>query len=209
VLRWLIGPAVLAAVLYAPAVSFAAAPSSNDGVIVEYKAQPVLNMTVTPNYATGYGAIETTLGGTTGTLQSTPGTTVDFGNVYQGAVYLYRFAAHVSVKSNTHYALYGEGSADLTGPSGTIPLAQSLYWLNSTSGGTDANTGYSASTPFQATTAPGAAYDNPTITYVSYPAPIYTSTGNGDMYYDYQLHLPTTAAIGSYSVYVVYTAVPE
>jgi hypothetical protein len=208
VLRWLFGPATLTAVLFAPAVSFAAAPSSNDGLVVEYKTQPVLTMTVTPNYATGYGAILTTLGGSGGTLQSTPGTIVDFGNVYQGGAYLYRFAAHVSVKSNTHYALYGEGSADLTGPSGTIPIAQSLYWLNSTSGGTDTNTGYSPATAFQATTAPGASYNNPTITYVSYPAPIYTSIGNGDMYYDYQLRLPTTAATGSYSVYVVYTAVP-
>lgn len=207
--------AMLCASASAPA--YAATPSSNDGVVVKYKTTPVLTLSVTPNYASGYGAYQAQIGGTASAGQTgslAPGA-IDFGNVYQGAVYLYKYAAHVQIKGNTAYNLYGEGSADLTGYAGsatgtTMSLAQSLFWLTSTSGGSDPNTGYSPSTAFMPTTVAGSSYNSGTISpYTPSSAPVYTSTGSGDLYYDFQLHLPGTASTGSYSVYVVYTAVPQ
>lgn len=218
--RFFGGTALALAMLCASAAApaYAATPSSNDGVVVKYKTTPVLTLAVTPNYASGYGAYRAQLGtGTTSTVQTgslAPGA-IDFGSVYQGAVYLYKYAAHVQIKGNTAYSLYGEGSADLTGYSGaatgqTMSLAQSLFWLTSTSGGTDPNTGFSPATAFMPTTVAGSSYDNPTISpYTPSSSPVYTSTGSGDLYYDFQLHLPATVSTGSYSVYVVYTAVPQ
>ena len=207
------------ATLSVPAIAPAQSqPTAGDNTVVKFKTLPILTLSVTPNYASGYGAYKAQIGSTSSTGQTgslAPGA-IDFGSVYQGAVYLYKYAAYVKIRSNTNYALYAEGSADLTGYSGaaagaTLSLPQTLFWLRSTDGTiADTNSGYSPSTPFMATTQPGASYDTPTITYgAAYPAPIYTSNGNGDLYYDFQLHLPATAATGSYSVYVVYTAVPQ
>lgn len=217
--RFIEGTALAFAMLFASAFApaHAATPNSSDGVVVKYKTMPVMTLSVTPNYAAGYGAYQAQIGGTSSTGQTgslAPGA-IDFGNVYQGAVYLYKFAAYVKIRGNTAYNLYGEGSADLTGYAGaatgtTMSLQQSLFWLTSTSGGSDPNTGYSPATAFAPTTVAGSSYNSPTISpYSPSSSPVYASSGSGDLYYDFQLHLPAAATVGSYSVYVVYTAVPQ
>jgi len=193
--------------------------TTNGSTTVKWYANTIVKFNLTPNYADGYGTIKATFG-TPGAPAPGPNAlfqagSVDFGTVMQGNDYLYRYAAHVNVTTNAPgFVVYAEGSADFTGTGAntgnTLAIGQTIYWLPSTPGGGDGNTGFSPSTPFHKTTQPGATYNNPTITYGAYPAPAVTSSsGSADYYYDYQLKLPSSASLGTYYVYVVYTVVPS
>lgn len=191
----------------------------NGNVNVRWFSAYVVHFNLTPNYASGFGTILATLG-TPGTPAPGPhatlgGGSVDFGNVMQGDNYLYRYAAHLNITSNAPgLDIYAEGTADFTGTGAgntgsTLPIAQTIFYLSSTSGGSDPNTGFSPSTPFQRTSQTGTSYSNPTINYTTYPAPAYVvSSGNADYYIDYQLKLPGSATVGTYYVYIAYTVVP-
>lgn len=214
-----IGVALSMAVALATAsLAPAMATTSNGSAPVKWYANKIVKFNLTPNYAAGFGPIVATFGipGTPapGPGASFQGGSVDFGNVEQGLDYLYRYAAHVNVQSNGNgFDMYAEGSADFTGTGAntgnSLAIAQTIFWLGSTSGGGDPNTGYSPSTPFQKTTQPGAAYNNPAITYGAYPAPALVSAApNADYYFDYQMKIPSNASLGTYYVYVVYTVVP-
>ena len=213
-----IGVALWMAVAFA-AASFAPAMATNGSTTVKWFANKIVKFNLTPNYAAGFGTIKATFG-TPGAPTPGPnaflnGGSVDFGTVMTGTDYLYRYAAHVNVQTNAPgFNVYAEGSADFTGTGAnagnSLPIGQTIYYLNSTSGGGDPNTGFSASTPFQKTTQPGAAYNNPTIVYGAYPAPsVVSATGSADYYFDYQLKIPSNASLGAYYVYVVYTVVPS
>lgn len=215
-----IGAALWMVVAFAIAsLTPAAAQSvSNQNINVKWYAAYVVHFTLTPNYAAGFGTILATFGppGTPapGPNASFQGGSVDFGTVKQGNSYLYRYAAHVNVTSNAPgLNVYAEGTADFTGTGSnagnSLPINQTIYYLQSTTGGGDPNTGFSPSTPFLKTTQTGASYNNPNITYTSYPAPAYVAgSGNVDYYFDYQLKLPSNASLGAYYVYVAYTVVP-
>lgn len=194
-----------------------AAPTGN--VQAKWYAQAVINMSLTPNYASGFGSVKAAFGaqpapapGPNATLN---GGSVDFGNIISGNSYLYKYAAHLHVTSNdaNGVAVYGEGAADFfnTTDSTTQTLNQTLYYLPSTASG-DTNTGFSASLPFYRTsgTVSGGTYGTPaSISYATFPAPITnTATANSDLYYDYQLKVPVSATAGLYYVWVVYTVVP-
>ena len=207
--------AAFAAVSYAPALAL----TTSGATTVRWYANKIVRFNLTPNYAAGFGTIKGGFG--TGSTTPAPGPaallqggSVDFGTVLTGNDYLYRYAAHVNIQTNAPgFSVYAEGSADFTGTGAnagnTLPIAQTIYWLNSTAGGGDPNTAFSASTPFQKTTQPGASYNNPSITYATYPAPAFTGSGtSADYYFDYQMKLPSTASIGAYYVYIVYTVVP-
>ncbi|MHB8148417.1 MAG: hypothetical protein ACYDGM_14305, partial [Vulcanimicrobiaceae bacterium] len=136
----------------------AAAPSGP--VSIKWHAQAIVNVTLTSNYASGYGAVKAVFGTqpapTHGPDATGPGTPVDFGSVLAGSTYLYKYAAHVNVVTNssTGFDLYGEGAADFfnTADSSTQALNQTLYYLNSTSGSpADSNTGFSPGLPFYKT----------------------------------------------------------
>lgn len=188
-------------------------------VKIKWDTQAILKVSLTPNYASGFGQVPAVIGTqpapTHGPDAIANGGSVDFGSVLAGKNYIYKFATHLNVISNsaTGLKVYGEGAADFfnTADSSTVSLSQSVYWLNSTSGGTDANTGFSASTPFlktSGTVTGGGQFTPPTITYISYPAPISTAiTPSADFYYDYQLHVPPLASSGLYYVWIVYTVV--
>ncbi|GAC1424351.1 MAG: hypothetical protein NVSMB64_31860 [Candidatus Velthaea sp.] len=188
---------------------------------VKWKTTPFIKLSVFPNFASPFGAVRATT-----STQPSPvagpnavlnGGAVDFGTVQAGVNYLYRNAAHLHILSNaTNFTVYAEGSADFTGtvsgsnpPSGTngniLPIAQTLFWLTNSA----ANTGYTGSTPFSATQG-ASAYNSPTITYTTYPSPIYHGAINqtAELYYDYQLKTTTVANLGNYYVYVVYTVLP-
>jgi hypothetical protein len=191
--------------------------------IVKFRTLPMIKLSVTPNYNTGFGAVRATTGAqgaaVAGPAASLDGGAVDFGTVVSGSAYLYKYAAHLHVTSNAaNFALYAEATANFTQttdsgtpPSSstgvTLPINQTLFYL--ASGATsDSNTGYSASRPFQAGTG---AFNSPTLgdngeTF----APIYTGAINAaaDLYYDYQLRTEPTVSGGYYFVYVVYTVVP-
>ena len=211
--------AVFTGMLAPPRVASAA--TTIGGLNVKWNTVSFLTLSVTPNYASGFGTVKAATGAqpapSPGSSAFYQGGSVDFGNVAQGSSYLYKYAAHVKVASNAStFKLYAEGSADFTGQGSaagsTLPIASTIFWLPSVDGSTqsDTNTGYSSATPFQRTTQPGAAYNNPNITYGSYPSPIYNAPGgSADLYYDYQLKLNSVATIGPYFVYVVYTAVPQ
>lgn len=206
-------------------IAAAAQPAVAAGSTVQFKwyAQAVIKMTLTPNYASGYGTVKAVFG-----TQPTPapgpgscasGCAVDFGPVLAGTDYLYKYAAHVNVASNDNngFALYGEGAADFYNQtdSTTQPLSTSVYYLSSTTGGlnSDPNTGFSPSFAFNKTsgTVSGNSFATaPTITYATYPAPIATvGAANGDLYYDYQLRVPAAATNGAYYVWIVYTVVAQ
>lgn len=209
--------AALAALIPSPVWS---APTGN--VAANWYAQAYAKVTLTPNYAGGYGTIPATFGtppapapGPGACLQ---GCAVDFGTVLAGDNYLYRFASHVNIQTNdvNGVNLYGEGAADFfnQNDSSSIPLNTVVYYLPSTSGGSDANTGYSPGFPFYKTsgTVTGNSFNTaPSIAYISYPSPIAStlSASPTDLYYDYQLKIPFTATNGAYYVWIVYTVVPK
>ncbi len=217
--KGLIGAAVAGIAAFA-ALAPATANVATDSTIVKWAAQSVLSITLTPNYYAGYGAVKAVVGtqpapthGPNATLDSGA---IDFGSVLGGTTYLYKYAAHLKVTSNdpNGFYVYGEGAADFlnTADSSTQSLSTVLYYLNSTSGSpADSNTGFSAGLPFYKTNgivANNGQFTTPTITYLSYPAPIVTSpTQNGDFYYDYQLKVPGAATGGLYYVWIVYTVV--
>ena len=190
-------------------------------VTVKWKTQALVHITLTPNYASGFGQIKATIG-TQPAPTHGPGATgigtgsVDFGNVVGGSNYIYRYAAHLHVSSNstTGVNVYGEGAVNFTNTtdSTTYPISTSIYYLNSTSGSpADTNTGFSAAVPFQLTSGAvtgGGPSSPPSIAYTVYPAPISTSTlGTTDFYYDYQMHVPLAATSGAYYCWIVYTVI--
>jgi hypothetical protein len=205
--------AAIAAASLAPAVA-----STNGTTTVRWYANKIVRFNLTPNYAAGFGTIKGGFGAppppSPGPNALFQGGSVDFGTVIQGNVYLYRYAAHLNVQTNAPgFSVFAEGSADFTGTGAnagnTLPVNQTIFWLNSSAGGGDSNTAFSPSNAFQRTMQGGASYNNPSITYGTYPAPALTGLGNtADYYFDYQMKLPSNASVGSYYVYVVYTVVP-
>lgn len=200
--------------------------SASPSVKVTWYASAVAKLTLTPNYATGYGTVKATFGtqpspapGTGACLQ---GCYVDFGTVQQSAQYLYKYAVHLKVVSNdtSGFRLYGEGAADFTDTSGDTLAVADLSYVPSFASG-DTNTGYSAGLPFQRTSgsntvnpATPSSSTAPTIAYASsgtYPSPIdISSAAIGDIYQDYELQVPATAVAASgYYAWIVYTVVPE
>ena len=192
-------------------------------VKVNWYVTGILKFTLTPNYNTGYGPVPAKFG-----TQPTPppesgncfqGCADDFGTVTQGSQYLYKYAAHLHVTTNdaNGFLVYGEGSADFSdGVGDSIPVAGSLYYLPS--GATsDTNTGFSPSFAFSKTSgtvnpSPPIFGSAPTITYATYPAPMFTSTSAiNDFYQDYELKVPVSAPVSTstYFVWVVYTVVPQ
>lgn len=203
--------------------------TTQTGTITEkWMASALVKIALTPNYNAGFGQVPATIGTqpapTHGPDASLNGGSVDFGNVLAGKNYIYKYAAHLNVQSNspTGVYVYGEGAADFvcnsncnsSGGGGitTIPLNEAIYYLTSVASG-DTNTGFSASTPFFKTG--GMVTNNsygttPTITYTTYPAPIaQSSIANSDFYWDYQMKVPINAANGNYYVWIVYTVVAK
>ena len=208
------------AVFAAIAVLFpldAAASTASSPTTVSWYMTPTLQFTLTPNYTSGYGSVPASFG-----TQATPvagagaclqGCSVDFGVVQQGKTYLYKYAAKLSVNTNdtNGYNVYGEGTADFSDGSGnTMSLAQSLFFLPSVASG-DTNTGFSPSYPFSVTSGTVNPTTPPTITYAVYPAPIASvaTAGTSNVYEDYQIKVPYSATVSSYSAWIVYTVVAK
>lgn len=218
---WIGSIAVTAAAIFA-AVLPAAASSATGNVTVQWYAQAVVKFALTPNYAAGYGTVKAVFGtqpapapGPAACLQ---GCAVDFGPVLAGTNYLYKYASHLNVQTNdvNGVSIYGEGAADFfnTGDSSSTPINQSVYYVASSSGGTDANTGFTPGFPFYRSS--GSVSGNsfataPSISYASYPPPLASTNAGGasDFYYDYQLRVPALATSGQYFVWIVYTVVPR
>jgi hypothetical protein len=216
-----IGSLVIALIAALAMASPAPAAGTANATVAWY-SQAVVQFTLTPNYSAGYGTIKAVFG-----TQPTPapgtgaclnGCAIDFGTVTAGNDYLYKYAAHLHVITNdiNGFNVYGEGAADFFNQtdSSSVSLNQALFYLPSTSGGTDNNTGFSSSTPFFKTagTVSGNSFSTtPTIAYTTYPAPVAATTSNAttDLYYDYQLKVPGYATGGSYYVWVVYTVVAK
>jgi hypothetical protein len=191
-------------------------------VNVNWSTTPVVKFSLTPNYAAGYGTVKAVFGTqptpSPGTGACLNGCAIDFGTVTSGTDYLYKYAAHLNIQSNdlNGVNVYGEGAADFYNQTDatSVTLNQALYYLNSTSGGSDMNTGFTASLPFYQTSAAvsGNSFATaPSITYGAYPSPIAAtaSSGTANLYYDYQLKVPATATQGAYYVWIVYTVVAK
>lgn len=199
----------------------ASAGTATASATVKWYAQAVVKFALTPNYASGFGTVKATFGAqpaaSPGPASCLNGCAVDFGPVVAGSTYLYKYAAHLNVTTNdaNGFNVYGEGAADFTNNSDatTSSLNQTLYYLTSTSGGTDGNTGFTPGFPFSRTsgTVSGNSFStSPSIAYGAYPAAISQSaTSSGNLYYDYQLKVPYTATSGTWYVWIVYTVVPR
>jgi len=214
--------AIFAATALATVLSPAVAAVRATGTVtVAWHQPPVINLTLTPNYYSGFGSILATFGTqpspTHGPGATGVGTgTVDFGTAIAGDTYLYKYAAHLHITTNdpSGFYIYGEAAAAVVNNTDgtTYPVSQALYYLNS-SATSDTNTGFSPGLPFAQTSGSVSGGSDsisnpPTITYSSYPSPIaLSSTGNGDYYYDYQFKVPDTATNGNYYVWIVYTVV--
>lgn len=218
-MRAWIGSGALALAVFAAAPAPASA-NANASATVQWYAQAIVQMTLTPNYASGYGSVKATFGtqpaAVAGPGACLQGCAVDFGSVMAGDSYLYKYATHLNVVTNdpNGFKLYGEGAADFTNTSdgSSTLLNQTLYYLPSAASN-DTNTGFSAALPFYRTA--GAVSGNsfataPTIAYATFPGPMTTvSSSSSDLYYDYQLKVPSQATGGQYYVWIVYTVVPQ
>lgn len=215
----------LAALLLAAAVTLFqphafASTSATGTMTAKWNTQALVKLTLTPNYASGFGQIPATIGTqpapTHGPDATLGGGSVDFGHILAGQSYIYRYATHLNVTSNsvTGLYVYGEGAANFfnTADSTTQSLSQTVYWLKSVASG-DTNTGFSPATPFQLTggmVTNNGQFTTPSIAYTTYPTPIsQSSLANTDFYYDYQLKVPVTATSGLYYVWIVYTVVSQ
>lgn len=189
---------------------------------VKWYGTAIVKLTLTPNYAAGFGSVKAVFGAQPAAAHGPDavlgGGAVDFGSVLGGAQYLYKYAAHLSVFTNspTGFNVFGEGAADFVNQtdSSSQSIAQTLYYAKSTSGSpADTNNGFSPALPFyrSAGSVTGGGFATaPTITYAAYPAPIASSTAaTGDFYYDYELKVPALASTGDYFVWIVYTVVPQ
>lgn len=202
--------------IFAAPVS-AAAPT----VKISWYTTAIITMTLTPNYNSGYGTVKAVFGTqpapSPGPGACANGCAVDFGPVLAGDSYIYKYAAHLNVQSNdaNGFNLYGEGAANFSdGGANSMPLNTTLYYVPSVASG-DTNTGFTSGFPFSVTggtvnpTQPESTIA-PTITYGSYPAPLESVTGStADIYQDYELKVPPTAATTSYYCWIVYTVVPK
>jgi len=189
---------------------------------LKYKILPIVKITVTPNYQSGFGPSGGAGSGSTpapGALATAGAGTVDFGSVVQGYQYLYKYAAQVSVTTNdiAGFSVYAEGSTDFNGSNPTpspptLPISSTLYYLQSSAG----NSPNSPASPFQKTI--GIAGGAPFGSSIDYsgtggvPQPsalIWNSASGGTIArgYDYQLRLPYNAPLSQFNVYVVYTVV--
>ncbi len=196
--------------------------NSYGSVKLEYKIVPIVNLTITPNYQSGFGPQGGVGSGATpapGGGAVANGGVVDFGtNVVQGYAYIYRYAVKAAVQTNdgSGFTLYAEGMSDIqdnTNPGSTIPLNQTLYWLPSSG----SNSPFSAATAFQKTSAAacGVACINygginpPSTSAVwNYPNSTMGQPGNvATQGFDYQLRLYSSPPTDNFSVYIVYTAV--
>lgn len=223
--RYLLGVmgAIFAAMALTAVLSPAVAATATGSNTVLWHAPPIIHFTLTPNYYTGFGSVKAVFG-TQPTPTHGPGATgvgagtVDFGTTIAGDTYLYKYAAELTITTNDSngFYVYGEAAAALTNNSdgSTYPVNQAVYYL--TSGATsDSNTGFTPGLPFAQTggSVSGGtdSISNPaTITYVSYPAPVVTSSSpNNTYYYDYQFKVPATATNGNYYVWIVYTVVGQ
>ncbi len=194
---------------------------SNGSVKLQWKIVPIVNLTVTPNYQSGFGPQGGAGSGSTpapGGGASLGGGVVDFGNqVVQGYAYLYKYAVKTTVQTNdaAGFTLYAEGTTDVNDltAGGTQPLNQLLFWLFSSPG----NSPFSSATPFQPT-ASTVGCGGTCINYVGTPPPTaavwsYSSSTIGQpgnsvsQGFDYQLRLYSSPPPDSFSVYIVYTAV--
>jgi hypothetical protein len=192
---WFVAAAMLA-VAAALANPHASAATVSTPVSVKWSTQAIVRIALTPNYASGFGQIPAVIG-------TQPAPTHGPG------------ATGVGASSDTNGVnVYGEGAAMFTNQtdSSTYAVSSSMFFLTSTSGTADNNTGFSPSVPFQQTsgavTGGGSPASPPTIAYTVYPAPISTSSvPDSDFYYDYQMHVPGAATSGNYFIWIVYTVV--
>ena len=190
-------------------------------VKLQWHITPLINLSLTPNYTTGFGPKGGTGSGATpspGPSAVLDGGVVDFGsNVVQGYAYLYKYAVKANVLTNdaAGFTLYAEGASDINNNTagGTIPINQVLYWLNSAT----ANTPTSSATPFQPTTFStcgvgcinyGGSAPPSTAVVWTYPSSTIGLPSNiVSQGFDYQLRLYSSPAADNFSVYIVYTAV--
>jgi hypothetical protein len=233
-----LGGLLLAAALFAVALSlinpgaFAATLSNQTNITVKWVTQPLVKLTLTPNYATGFGQFKVTLSAPSsvshGPNAVAGGGTVDFGDIEAGFQYIYRYAAHVNVVTNDGNGFYvlGEGAAVFTNNNDSTTYPSAVYYFKSTNGSGDSNITFAGGQQFQTTTGspsgntfcnsstgcpPGAS-----INYMgSYPGPGSPSAvansvaASGDFYYDYGIVTPPNATAGNYYMWVVYTVVAK
>ena len=194
---------------------------SYGSVKLVWKVAPIIKLTITPNYQSGFGPQGGAGSGATpapGPGATLGGGIVDFGsNVVQGYAYLYKYAAQASVQSSdaSGFTVYAEGASDIQDltAGGTIPLNQTLYWLPSSS----SNGPFSSATGFNATTSPVgcggtcinyAANPPGSATVWTYPNATNGLPGNSATQgWDYELRLYSSPNPDSFQVYIVYTAV--
>jgi hypothetical protein len=218
-IRWFAVAAALCALSVAPLAE--AASSAAGSVDMSWRTVPLINLTIAPNYQTGFGPIGGVGSGSTpapGPQAAANSGWIDFGSVVQGYNYLYKYALKASVMTNdyTGFSVYAEGGANPVGEtdSTTVPLNQTLFWLLSASG----NNPFSPATAFQKTAgvATGCGLGGPcTISYSTYPAPIWNypnetigQPGNiVSQGYDYEVRLAGATDVEKYYVWIVYTAV--
>lgn len=196
------------------------AEASNYGAArATWQTNIITQLTVTPNYATGFGPVTVvpppSPAPSVGPLAASG--YVDFGNVVAGYNYLYRNAAQVGILTNDSngFSVYAEGSSDFTNGSSTLALQNTLFWLPTNV----TNSPFSAATSFEATSSPttgggtGIAYGGvppAAATVWTYPQSTIGLTNNtAQRGYDYLLRLPSTAPQATLDLFIVYTVVPN
>lgn len=196
---------------------------------LQWGVTPIITLSLTPNYQSGFGPQGGSGSGSTpapGSGATLGGGTIDFGNqVVQGFQYIYKYAVQASVVTNDGlgFKLFAEGASDIndTTNSSTVPINQILYWLVSST----SNNPFTNATPFEKTASPTSsgcaavvAVGGQCINYAgsppgtaviwSYPTATVGQPGNtAKQGYDYQLHLGSVQNADTFNVFITYTAV--
>lgn len=207
---------VVAALAVMAGMADHASASSQGTVAAKWRVLPYVALTVKPNYQSGYGP-STSGVSIPGVATATPGPTamlgggsVDFGTVVAGYNYIYKYAAQMSVATNDSagFKVYGEGSTDFQSTSSGTQSISALYWMPQSG----SNSAYTFATPFAVTTFP-TANANQNITYGASTPPssaVVWSTLNDAVTsqgFDYQIRVPGSIAVDTFSAYVVYTVI--
>jgi len=182
-----------------------------------WQTNVIAQLTVTPNYATGYGPVTVSPPPSPAPAVGPLATSgyVDFGNVVAGYDYLYKDAVQLGVVTNdtNGFTVFAEGSSNFAGGGNTLAIANTLFWLQTNA----LNNPYSPATSFEATTSAttgggtGIAYGGAppaTATIWTWPSSTIGQPSNTAMRgYDYLLRLPSSAPQATMDLYVVYTVV--
>jgi hypothetical protein len=174
--------------------------SPNKSHVRTYASGGGFTVTLTPNFATGFGPVASLMGSGGEAPSPAPGGTaslgagdIDFGTVSPGIDYYYRYGMEIAITAPSSYEL----AAAISGNVALGVPANMLTWVTTdtahyTDGVSTEETAYGG-LPFGSDSAPLAVYSG--------------KSGSTTLKYDYILTVPSNAQSGAGSAQITYTVI--